>query len=119
MDYEELCGDLFNAAQYEDYIERMTAILRAHFPESAPAEQGEELAALLSTLDDAVGDLEADGNPEYAEAINQARHILTVLTQPREPRARLTPPVAPAPEEPAQEAKGDAAPAQAPAPEAQ
>ena len=45
------------------------------FPESAPAEQGEELAALLSTLDDAVGDLEADGNPEYAEAINQARRI--------------------------------------------
>ena len=88
-------------------------------PEGDGAEEGEELAALLITLDDAVGDLEADGNPEYAEAINQARHILTVLTQPREPRARLTPPVAPAPEEPAQEAKGDAAPAQAPAPEAQ
>ena len=39
MDYEELCGDLFSAAQHEDYIERMTAILRAHFPESAPAEE--------------------------------------------------------------------------------
>ena len=60
------------------------------FPESAPAEQGEELAALLSTLDDAVGDLEADGNPEYAEAIKQARHILTVLTQPKEPEAEAS-----------------------------
>ena len=59
-------------------------------PEGDGAEEGEELAALLITLDDAVGDLEADGNPEYAEAINQARHILTVLTQPREPRAEAS-----------------------------
>ena len=59
-------------------------------PEGDGAEEGEELAALLITLDDAVGDLEADGNPEYAEAIKQARHILTVLTQPKEPEAEAS-----------------------------
>ena len=59
-------------------------------PEGDGAEEGEELAALLITLDDAVGDLEADGNPEYAEAIKQARHILTVLTQPKEPQGEAS-----------------------------